>query len=584
MPEVLSERDLGPSGVASGRRRRPVVGPDWALGLHVLTLVVGLAVLVVASRGHWFVIDEWVFLTDRRLDDVRGLFVPHNEHWSTLPIVLWRALFATVGLHSYWPYQLVTLGIHLGVAHLLWRLQRRARVAPAIAIATSGLFVVFGAGAENILNAFAMTFDAPLLLGLGHVLLVDHPGSATGAGGWGSQGRFDRRDAWGQVLALAGLMTSGVALTMLAVAGLTALLRRGWRAAAVTVAPPAGVFMLWLLLVGRGSFGLLRAWEPGRIPAFVWHGLRTTFDVAAGLSGVGVVALVTLAVWLAHHRGELRGRLAATAACALGAVIFFGILGVSRAMFGTTHAETSRYLYIAGGLLIPPLGGALSGLTGTRRLALGGAVVLVALLAANGTRLLFSRADYELGIEQDQRQLHLAAARLNLPPSDLATMPEPVLLAPHLSYNELREMHEQGKLPSGEEVTRDWELAALTILKVSTSTTPMLPLGPKGGGPTVTAADGGSIGTDTDCVRFGPRAETSEMVLNIPAPVSLPLRTTAGNVGVFLRDADGTTSRIGFLVRLVHAPKYLNLHLYEQDAVLTIPAAASFKLCGLGGT
>ncbi|MFN2556348.1 MAG: hypothetical protein ABR592_05655, partial [Nitriliruptorales bacterium] len=96
-----------PVAVSSHERGLGFVPEGWSVGVHVLTLVVGLAVLVVVSRGQWFVADEWGFLTDRRLEDVRGLFVPHNEHWSTLPIVLWRALFATVGLRSYWPYQLV---------------------------------------------------------------------------------------------------------------------------------------------------------------------------------------------------------------------------------------------------------------------------------------------------------------------------------------------------------------------------------------------------------------------------------------------------------------------------------------------
>ncbi|MFN2556865.1 MAG: hypothetical protein ABR592_08325 [Nitriliruptorales bacterium] len=594
MTDVLRERGFR-SGVAVGGRWWRVLRSDWALGVHVLTLVVGLVVLVVASRGHWFVIDEWGFLTDRRLDDVRGLFAPHQEHWSTLPIVLWRALFAVVGLHSYWPYQLVALGVHLGVAHLLWRLQRRAQVAPGLAIATSGLFVVFGAGAENILNAFAMTFDASVLLGLGHVLLVDHPGSAAGAGGWGppgsaagaggwgSQGRFDRRDAWGQVLALAGLMTSGVALSMVAVAGLTALLRRGWRAAAVTVGPPATAFTLWLWLMGRSSLGALWAWAPGRIPAFVWHGLTTTFDAATSVRGVGVGAMVALAVWLVRHRGELRDRLAATCACLLGTVIFFGILGIGRSMLSLPHAETSRYLYVAGALLIPAVGAALSDLAGERRLAHGAAMVLVVLLAANGVRLLSSRSEFEWTVEQQQRQLLLAASRLDLPPSELATMPQPVLLGPHLGYDELREIHQRGKLPSSEDVTRDWELAALTLLKISTSRGPLLPPGPQEGGPSVVIAGPAAIGGDPDCLRFEPRAEPSEVVLHVPAPVALPLQTSSDAVGVFLRDSDGTRSRVGLLVRLWHAPNYLNLHLHQQDVMITLPAESSFSLCGLGG-
>ncbi|MDP8928593.1 MAG: hypothetical protein M3O70_08485, partial [Actinomycetota bacterium] len=107
MTEVVSESGRGLVAAAVGEWRLGAVGPRWGLGPHGFVLVVGLAALVMASRGHWFVIDEWAFLTDRHLGDVRGLFVPHNEHWSTLPIVLWRGLFAAVGLHSYWPYQLV---------------------------------------------------------------------------------------------------------------------------------------------------------------------------------------------------------------------------------------------------------------------------------------------------------------------------------------------------------------------------------------------------------------------------------------------------------------------------------------------
>ncbi len=552
-------------------RWRRAVCRDWPLGVHVLTLVIGLAVLVAASRGHWFVIDEWGFLTDRRLDDVRGLFVPHQEHWSTLPIMLWRALFAAVGLYSYWPYQLVTLAVHLGVAHLLWRVQRRAQVAPAIAIATSGLFVVFGAGAENILNAFAITFDASVLLGLGQVLLVDH------------EGRFDRRDAWGWVLALGGLASSGVAVTMVAVAGLTAVLRRGWRAAAATVGPPAAVFVFWLMWVGRSSLGVIRAWEPGRIPAFIWRGLTTTFDVAASGRGVGVVALAALGVWSFRHRGELRGRLAATFACALGAVVFFAVIGIGRAMLNLAYAETSRYLYVSGALLIPGVGAAVSDLAGERRLARSGAVILVVLLAANGTRLLFSRSEFEWTVEQQQRHLMLAASRVDLPPSELETMPQPVMLGPHLGYGELREMRQQGKLPSDEDVTRDWELAALTLLKISTSRGPLLPLGPQGGGPFVRAAGSASITRDRGCLRFEPRGEPAEVLIHVPAPVALPLQTSSDTVGVFLRDSDGTRSRVGLLVRLWHAPNYLNLHLHQQDVMITLPADVFFTLCGLGG-
>ncbi len=581
MTDVVSEPGRHQQAVAPGKRRQRGLWLRGALGVHLLTLVFGLALLIAASRGQWFVADEWVFLSDRRLGDVRSLFVPHNEHWSTLPIVLWRGLFAAVGLRTYWPYQLAALAVHVGVAHLLWRVQSRAGVAPGVAIATSGLFVVFGAGAENVLSAFAITFDASLLLGLGQVLLVDH------------DGRFERRDVLGLVLALAGLLSSGVAITMVAVAGMTACLRRGWSAGLVTVGPPAAVFVAWLATVGRAGLRGAETWEPEHIPAFVWHGLTTTFDVTASTTGVGALALAGLVLWLLRHRGELRGRLAATAAYAVGAVVFYAVIGIGRAMMSLAEAGTSRYLYVAGALLIPAVGGALSDLTRQRSLARAGAVVLVALLAANGARLLFSRAAAERAIEQQHRRILLAAARLDLPPWELG-LPEPVGLAHNLTYDELRQMRRHGQLPSDEDVTRDHELLALAIVQISATPTPQLPVGPQAGGPILMATSPGpqsqattglgSIGAGAGCLRFEPKAEPSEVLLRVPVPVALRLLTAGDHIGVFLRDEDGSTSRMGLEIRLRDSPTYLNLNFHEQDVELTLPGTASSVLCGLEGS
>ncbi|MDP8960873.1 MAG: hypothetical protein M3N32_04555, partial [Actinomycetota bacterium] len=73
---------------------------------------------------------------------------------------------------------------------------------------------------------------------------------------------------------------------------------------------------------GPGRPSGAETWEPEHIPAFVWQGLTTTFDVTASTTGVGALALAGLVLWLLRHRGELRGRLAATAAYAVGAVVF----------------------------------------------------------------------------------------------------------------------------------------------------------------------------------------------------------------------------------------------------------------------
>ena len=46
-----------------------------------------------------------------------GLFRPHNEHWSTLPILAFRLLWQLFGLRTYVLYLALVVTLHLLVAH-----------------------------------------------------------------------------------------------------------------------------------------------------------------------------------------------------------------------------------------------------------------------------------------------------------------------------------------------------------------------------------------------------------------------------------------------------------------------------------
>jgi hypothetical protein len=70
---------------------------------------------------------------------------PHNEHWSTLPILVYRMLWRFFGLRTYVPYKLITILLHLTTAVLLRVVMRRAGVNPWIATAAASLFALFGA-------------------------------------------------------------------------------------------------------------------------------------------------------------------------------------------------------------------------------------------------------------------------------------------------------------------------------------------------------------------------------------------------------------------------------------------------------
>ena len=60
--------------------------------LAALTFAVALAVAFVTfltmGRRNWFFLDEWDFLAGRSVTSVDDLMRPHNEHWSTLPIMV----------------------------------------------------------------------------------------------------------------------------------------------------------------------------------------------------------------------------------------------------------------------------------------------------------------------------------------------------------------------------------------------------------------------------------------------------------------------------------------------------------------
>src|SRR4029453_9474816 len=82
------------------------------------------------GRDQWFVRDDWDFLTTRSAGSLTDLLTPHNEHWSTVPILFFRAAFNVVGLDLYWPYQIAEVLLHLWVAAMLWIIMRRAGVQP----------------------------------------------------------------------------------------------------------------------------------------------------------------------------------------------------------------------------------------------------------------------------------------------------------------------------------------------------------------------------------------------------------------------------------------------------------------------
>ena len=284
MTAPVTHADVAPSEPAVGRAgrddSRAAVGP-W-LWVHLGTLVAAVPVLAWINRDQWFAGDEWQIITTNGLGSNparASVFAPHFEHWATVGILVYKALYGVFALRTYVPYLAVFFAVILAVAHLSWRLLLRIGIVPAYATAVAALTMVMAVGWENRSTAFQMVVIAPVALGFGALLVLPE------------RGPLVRRDAVVVALLLLALMCSGTGVTMTVVVALAALLRRGWRVALGIVAVPAAVYALWYALEGasgqRNDTALSTALVD--LPGFVWRGLTGAFsDLTRVADSVGV--------------------------------------------------------------------------------------------------------------------------------------------------------------------------------------------------------------------------------------------------------------------------------------------------------
>ena len=198
------------------------------------------------DRGLWFFGDEWDFLITRGLrygpTNPESIWFPHNEHWSTLPVLLWRGLFSVFHLSSYWPYIVPVLVAQVGVMHLTWRLCRRAGVTPWVATAAVVLLGFLGAGAEDLTWGFQIGFVGSVLFGLLAFDLLDRPLAGQAA---------HRAGTLASLALLASLMCSTIGDAMVVGAAVLVFARRPKREATRVLALPVLAYTVWFVVVGR---------------------------------------------------------------------------------------------------------------------------------------------------------------------------------------------------------------------------------------------------------------------------------------------------------------------------------------------
>jgi hypothetical protein len=332
-------------GLAS--RRGPVV-------VLIAGLVASAGLLIGLASQLWFFGDDWEFLLHRGTvaGADRGLLSPHNEHWSTVPILVYRAIFAMVGLREYLPYALPVIAAHLGVVTLMYLLLVRFGTSAWVAVAVALFLAFLGAGAENTLWDFQMGLVGSIFFGLLAVWLCARYDEDAGRHqGWRS--RWPTCAVW--AASLTALMSQGTGLVMLGTLFGYVAAARGLRRAAVLTSVPVAVYGIWSLAFGWFSSGTGSAWDYARLPQYVFIGLTRSTELTFGIPGSGgFILAVLIAAALVTRSTPARLRPFAWAGLA-GAVMLFVLSALARIHGSVEAAGASRYAYIVAVLIAPVL-------------------------------------------------------------------------------------------------------------------------------------------------------------------------------------------------------------------------------------
>ncbi len=131
---VLPPRDLRPYRIG-------------AIALAVVTA----GLVLWNARHQYFVFDDWMYWTDRQdflaEGGVKGiikvLVTPHNGQLPTVTFAVWLPLDWLFGMHSYIPYMIPVILLHVAGGILLFELLV-GLVRPGVALAASALFFFMG--------------------------------------------------------------------------------------------------------------------------------------------------------------------------------------------------------------------------------------------------------------------------------------------------------------------------------------------------------------------------------------------------------------------------------------------------------
>lgn len=546
----------------------------WAA--HVATLVAGAGVLAAVNRHNWFLLDEWDPI-DRALHplSISNLFSPHNEHWSTVPFLEYRILFHWFGLRTYWPYLAVLLAGQLLVAHLLWRVMLRAGVESWIATGLAGVFMVLGAGAQNLLNAWQVSFVGSVLFGLAALLVGDV-----------SSRRLRPSDALVSLLLLLSLMSSGIGITMLVFVGLTIGLRRGWRIALAIVSVPFACLLAWFAGIGRAGLtgDHLNSSLLLGLPDYVWKGLTSAFESLSGIPGSGAALLLAMLALAIVARWCEWPRTIVAATGVVAAVFLYVMVGLGRVDLGVGEAASSRYAYVAIALLMVAIGLGLGRLGSAGAASLGSLLVFLGFVAASNVGELRTYSHQQAVMLAQSRENILAGAWLVRSGERLiGNAPDPTY-SPQLTTDDLRKLVQRGDLPSLQEPAQTALASAQAQLLVASSPRPLSPVRPL---PILSTTNLALRPAGFGCDVARPTAQVAMFYVALPSAAAIKLVPGAGGLStVQVQDvtsagSPGPLSAPRYIDVNKGSTTYLSFTRGGMRALVGLPTNRDSLVCGL---
>lgn len=573
--------DTRPDTARAGRRER-LSSPAIAWAACGLLLVVGGIFLLYETHGTTWWFDEWTWALHRRGSSISTYLAAHAGHLVLVPLVIYKALFATAGLHHYAPYRIVLVVCQLALIAVVFEYARR-RVELFIALLVAALLMFFGPGWQDILWPFQIGWLISIACGIGALLLLD------------------REDTFGRVGACVLLVISiacismGVAIAIGIVVEL--VVRRGWRQLWV-VGVPIVLYGLWSLGHQDSS---VTAHSISQAPDFaatmaaataaavvglgspVQHGLNPDSGTLLQWGPPVLVAIIALFTWRLFALGRVPVRVI-TLLVIVGS--FWLLVGVDRT--GGSQAFESRYLY-AGAIFILLI--AVELLRGVRLSWPARGVIGAIALAVLVTNISVLRSN--AGFLRQQAELTKAQTggldiTRGIVAPNFGTGPLNAITAgPYFAAQ--RALGSPASTPAeiaaDSELTREQVDAELAMIH-QIGMQPAGPATPTGPAPVVDGTTGGSVRTAGSCRIFTPTpfagGTTPTATVSATLPSSgLSLRTTGGEADIAYRRFAAAFQGLGVVKPGIPVEMKVTADLAPQLWHLQITPAGPTRVCSL---